>query len=50
MTGMLGRIRWATAIAALVLSAGCASSRARKPDKITQELLTSPKEVLFEKG
>ena len=50
MTGMLGRIRWAAAIAALVLIAGCASSGARKPDKITQELLTSPKEVLFEKG
>ncbi len=31
-----------------VLAAGC--SAARKPDKITQELLSQPKEVLFEKG
>src|SRR4030095_8043351 len=31
---------------------GCASkqSAAKKPDKLTQELLTQPKEVLFEKG
>jgi outer membrane protein assembly factor BamD len=43
------RIRWAAAIAALVLCAACATT-AKKPDKITQELLTSPKEVLFEKG
>jgi outer membrane protein assembly factor BamD len=43
------RTRWAAAIAALVLIAGCASST-KKPDKITKELLTSPKEVLYEKG
>jgi outer membrane protein assembly factor BamD len=43
------RTRWAAAIAALVLIAGCASST-KKPDKITTELLTSPKEVLYEKG
>ena len=53
MTGMPGNsgrwTRWSAAIAALVLLSGCASG-ARKPDKITQELLTSPKEVLFEKG
>jgi outer membrane protein assembly factor BamD len=30
------------------LTAACASTK--KPDKITRELLTSPKEVLFEKG
>jgi outer membrane protein assembly factor BamD len=43
------RTRWAAAIAALVLIAGCASST-KKPDKITAELLNSPKEVLYEKG
>jgi outer membrane protein assembly factor BamD len=48
--GAARRGRWAAAIAALVLLAGCASTGAKKPDKITQELLTSPKEVLFEKG
>ena len=36
---------------ALALSgAGCASKGPKKPDKITQELLTLPKEELFEKG
>jgi outer membrane protein assembly factor BamD len=35
----------------LLLGVGCASSGgAKKPDKITQELLTTPKEALFEKG
>jgi outer membrane protein assembly factor BamD len=29
---------------------GCAGSGTKKPDKITQELLTQPKEQLFEKG
>jgi outer membrane protein assembly factor BamD len=43
------RIRWGAAIAALVFIAGCASST-KKPDKLTTELLTSPKEVLYEKG
>ena len=33
---------------AVLLAAGCAGSK--KPDKITTELLTEPKEVLFEKG
>jgi outer membrane protein assembly factor BamD len=32
----------------LVVLVGCASTK--KPDKVTRELLTSPKEVLFEKG
>ena len=32
----------------LAVLAGCASTK--KPDKITRELLNSPKEVLFEKG
>ena len=45
------RIRWAAALAALAFIAGCASAGGpKKPDKITQELLNSPKEVLFEKG
>jgi outer membrane protein assembly factor BamD len=49
--GETRRTRWAAAIAALVFVAGCASAGApKKPDKITQELLTSPKEVLFERG
>ena len=38
-------------VAALVTAGGgCASKGPKKPDKITQELLTQPKEVLFEKG
>jgi len=39
----------AVALAA-VLGAGCSSSGGKKPDKITQELLTEPKEALFAKG
>lgn len=39
------------AIALVVAVSGCKSSGApKKPDKITQELLTEPKETLFEKG
>ena len=34
----------------LGVGAGCASKGGKKPDAITQELLTSPKEQLFEKG
>jgi outer membrane protein assembly factor BamD len=34
----------------LLLSVEACSSGVKKPDKITQELLSSPKEVLFEKG
>ena len=37
-------------VALLSASAACKSSGAGKPDKITQELLTQPKEALFEKG
>ncbi len=42
----------ATAIGlAILLMAGCASSSGpKKPDKLTQELLATPKETLFEKG
>jgi len=40
-----GIISFCLLLAALV---GCASTK--KPDKITRELLTSPKEVLFDKG
>jgi outer membrane protein assembly factor BamD len=40
-----------TVFAMLVLCAGCASSSGtKKPDKLTTELLNSPKEVLYEKG
>ena len=35
---------------AVLLAAGCASKGSKKPDKITTELLSQPKEVLFEKG
>lgn len=38
------------AVFAAALAAGCKSGGAKKPDKITQELLTQPKEALFEKG
>lgn len=41
----------AMASLALVLASGCSSSNAaRKPDKLTQELLSTPKEQLFAKG
>ncbi len=39
----------AAVAAALALFGGCASG-GKKVDKVTQELLTQPKEVLFEKG
>jgi outer membrane protein assembly factor BamD len=48
--------RRATGAAAVVLLAGlafgpaCSSRGAKKPDKLTQELLTSSKEALFQKG
>jgi outer membrane protein assembly factor BamD len=38
----------ATALAILVLGAACSGTK--KPDRITQELLSTPKEQLFEKG
>ena len=52
------RIGWVLRLWAVVLvlaafgvaGSGCASKGAKKPDKITQELLTLPKEELFEKG
>jgi outer membrane protein assembly factor BamD len=37
-------------VALLSASAACKSSGPAKPDKITQELLSQPKEALFEKG
>src|SRR5215813_3351719 len=43
----------AAAVLASLMGAGCASSKQpapKKPDKLTQELLTQPKEVLFDKG
>ena len=41
----------AVLLAALLVSAGCKSAGGtKKPDKITQELLTQPKEALFDKG
>ena len=46
-----GRLLRALLAAGLALvSFRCASSGARKPDKITLELLSTPKETLFEKG
>jgi outer membrane protein assembly factor BamD len=42
---------FASVLAGFVAAAGCASSGgARKPDKLTQELLSTPKEQLFDKG
>lgn len=35
---------------AVLAAVGCASGGAKKPDKLTTELLSQPKEVLFEKG
>ncbi|HYB52752.1 MAG TPA: outer membrane protein assembly factor BamD [Thermoanaerobaculia bacterium] len=46
-----GRVLAALSAALLLAGAGCASSGgAKKPDKITQELLSTPKETLFAKG
>lgn len=45
------RIALAAIGIALSLVTGCASGgKARKPDRLTQELLSTPKETLFEKG
>jgi len=44
------RLLFLLALAAVLIPAGCKSSGPKKPDKITQELLTEPKEALFEKG
>lgn len=45
------RAAFAAALAAaLAAGAGCASSKTPKPDKLTTELLSTPKEQLFEKG
>jgi outer membrane protein assembly factor BamD len=51
-SGLRGGILRAAFSAGLVLTAvGCASGGgSRKPDKVTTELLSSPKETLFEKG
>jgi outer membrane protein assembly factor BamD len=38
------------ALAFLAVSACSSSSGSRKPDKVTQELLSTPKEALFQKG
>src|SRR5712691_11608150 len=50
---MKSRTGWALGAAAIALTtllAGACAAGAKKPDKITSELLTQPKEVLFEKG
>jgi len=38
----------AVAVAVAVLLSACSANK--KPDKITKDLLSQPKEVLFEKG
>jgi len=50
MSKRIGLVLLAAAVLAAGLAPGCASTNAKKPDKLTQELLTQPKEVLFEKG
>jgi outer membrane protein assembly factor BamD len=47
-TGIAGIRAALAALAIAALAAGC--SGAKKPDKLTEELLSSPKEALFEKG
>jgi outer membrane protein assembly factor BamD len=50
---MKSRAGWALGAAAITLTAllaGACAAGAKKPDKITSELLTAPKEALFEKG
>lgn len=50
MRRVFGAVGWAL-FATLLLAPACASSGGvKKPDKLTQELLTTPKEALFEKG
>jgi outer membrane assembly lipoprotein YfiO len=46
---VLGTVGTLTAAVVLLAIPGC-SSAPKGPDKVTQELLSSPKEVLFEKG
>ena len=49
--GRAGVLASAAAAVLLIAGTGCSSSGgARKPDKLTQELLTTPKETLFAKG
>jgi outer membrane protein assembly factor BamD len=50
MSKRIGVLLVAAVVSSFGLAAGCASSKTKKPDKLTQELLTEPKEVLFEKG
>jgi outer membrane protein assembly factor BamD len=45
------RVAWSAAIFMLgFILADCGSTGPKKPDKLTQELLNTPKETLFEKG
>ena len=48
--GAGARLAAAISVALILLFNGACASSTKKPDKITRELLTSPKEVLFEKG
>ena len=47
----IGGLLFAASLSALMVLAACSSSGGvKKPDKLTQELLSSPKETLFAKG
>lgn len=48
--GAGARLAAAISVALILLFNGACASSTKKPDKITRELLTSTKEVLFEKG
>ena len=50
MSKRTGILLLLAAVLSAALPAGCASTKSKKPDKLTQELLTQPKEVLFERG
>lgn len=47
---MMTRLAAAASVSLLLLLSAACASGPKKPDKITQELLNSPKDVLFQKG
>jgi outer membrane protein assembly factor BamD len=50
-SSVMARLAWSAAILLVGLAlADCGSTGSKKPDKLTQELLSTPKETLFEKG
>jgi outer membrane protein assembly factor BamD len=50
MSKQTGALLLVAAVLSAAMPSGCASTKSKKPDKLTQELLTQPKEALFERG